>query len=247
MDRNQVRSRIIEVAHAVKKALVERGIASEEKDSGYKRGGKAGQRRNSPFWSEEAGYKYIDDVEAHLSRLFQCFDLLDPRPGSSVFEIGPGNCYFLVMCRDLRRCRVAGVDWKQDDTPGNKKAILLPYHDLKKYAFRLFREHFGLEEAVRHQVVQGNQPVTFGGSYDAIVATRAMFNHGWGEGEYRYWLRDCYRHLEPEGKLLVHFNKVDPEHLADLPFLRPAQVPSSNEKLSLIGRIEIGRVLGEQG
>jgi len=247
MDRDQVRLKLIEVAQTVKHALVERGIAPEEKDSGYKRGGGVVRRRDSPFWSEERGYKYIDDVEDHLTRLFECFDLLDPPPGSSVFEIGPGNCYFLVMCRELRGCRVAGVDWKRDDAHNNKKALLLPYHELKKYAFHLFRKLFGLEEAVEHQIVQARQPVAFGGPHDAIVATRAMFNHRWGEGDYRYWLRECYQHLRPEGRLMVHFNKVDPEILAALPFLRPAQARSSNEKLSLIRRTEIGQVLGEQG
>jgi hypothetical protein len=246
MDQNQVRARIIEVGLAVKKQLLESGLCPEEPEPGsqYKKGD--GARRTDPFWSRERGFKYIDDVEDHLRRFFQCLDLLDPRAGSSVFEIGPGNCYFLFMCRELRGCQVAGVEWKQDDASSNKKAQRMPHHDLKKRAYRLFREYFGLEDAIKHQIVEGFKPIDFGRPYDTIVATRAMFNHGWREGEYGFWLRDCYEHLQPEGQLMVHFNKIDPESLAAFPFLLPHCPPRGNEKLSIIPREMIGQTLADK-
>src|SRR5262249_39580466 len=150
--------------------------------------------------------------------------------GSSVFEIGPGNGYFLLMCRELRGCRVAGVDKIYDNRKGQGQN-----------AFRLFREHFGLEGAIRHQFVEGDQPIAFGGRYDAIVATRAHFNRGWGEPQYRFWLRDCYDHLEPGGKLMVHFRTLEPEYVAALPLLEPAYALKDVKKLSIIPREAIGR------
>lgn len=244
MNRSQVRARILEAAEAVKAALVARGVAAEEVEPEYKHVGGTVKRRRSPFWSATGGFKYIDDLQHHLRRLFKCFDLLDPGEGSSVFEIGPGTCYFLVICRELRGCRVAGVDWKHNDGPRVPEGKRMPYHAMQQDAFRLFREQFGLEDVIRHQVVEAYRPVDFGGAYDAIVATRAMFNHGWGEAEYRYWLRDCYQHLRPGGRLLVHFNEVAPEAVAALPLLRPPSQAGRAKKLNLIPREAVGQALG---
>src|SRR6516164_3672848 len=108
MDRNQVRARIIEVAGAVKEKLIERGWSPPEQEQGLKKK-RAGPARTDPFWSPDRGYKYIDDVEDHIGRFFQCLDLLTPQ-GGSVLEIGPGNCYFLFMCRELCGCRPGGVE-----------------------------------------------------------------------------------------------------------------------------------------
>ena len=246
MERRQVRIRILEVAQAVKTALVARGVAADEVEPEYKLVGGAVKRRGAPFWSPKGGFKYIDDVKHHLRRLFRCFDALDPREGSSVFEIGPGSCYFLFMCRELRGCRVAGVDWKWDDTQGFGTVKRMPYHNIQQDAFQQFREHFGMEDLIRHQVVEAYRPIDFGGSYDGIVATRAMFNQGWGQSEYRFWLRDCYQHLRPGGQLLVHFNEVSEEALEALPFLRPPDQSERVKKLNLLSRDAVGRVLGEQ-
>jgi hypothetical protein len=243
MDRNQTRTRILEVGQLVKLALIRRGIADAEREPVLKYGRGVAKARRSPFWSEEGGYKYIDDVEDHLRRLFHCLDLLDPRPGSSIFEIGPGSCYFLFLCRELRGCRVSGIDWIEDEIADTKKALRMPFHDLQKYAFGLFRHHFGLENVVRHQVVKGNQPIAFGSRHDAVVATHAMFNRAWREDKYRYWLRDCYHHLEPGGKLMIALNKVHPEALAALPCLRALHALKGNERLNLLSREEIGQVL----
>ena len=238
MDSSQVRARIIEVGQLVKQALIERGVGAAETEPDYKYVGGEVKPRRSPFWSRKRGFKYIDDAEDHLRRLFRGFKVLDPRPGSSVFEIGPGNCYFLFMCRELRGCRVAGVDIKRDDGPDPDK--------LAKYAYHLFREHFRLEEVVKHQVVEKEQPIDFGGRYDAIVATRAVFNRGWREIEYRFWLNDCYQHLQPQGRLLFYFNKVDPEPLAALPLLRPPAPADGVKKLRMLSREAIGRALETQ-
>jgi SAM-dependent methyltransferase len=245
MDRNQAWARIIEVGQLVKQALIARGVNAADKETNYKYVDGVKKLRRSPFWSNKRGYKYIDDVEDHLRRLVRSFEVLNPKPGSSVFEIGPGNCYFLFLCRELRGCRVAGVDIKQAGLSDAEKPDKNPSRELSKYAYHLFREHFGLEEVIKHQVICGNQPIDFGDEYDAIVATRAVFNRGWREGEYRFWLRDCYEHLRPEGRLMFYFNKVAPEHLAVFPFLRPAQPTSDIKKLSMISREAIGLFLGE--
>jgi hypothetical protein len=212
MDRSQVWERIVEVGQIVKKTLVDQGISAKGKGRGY---------------------KYIDDGKSHIRRLFLSFDLLSPEEGSSVFEIGPGNCYFLFMCRELRGCRVAGVD-----------KLTGPHNGQGKNAFRLFREHFGLEGAIRHHVVEGHKPIDFGGHYDSIVTTGATFNRGWGEGEHRFWLHDCYDHLRPGGKLVVHFNTVDPAALAALPLLRPLQARDRVKKLAVLAREALGLALG---
>jgi SAM-dependent methyltransferase len=215
MDRDQVRARIVEVVGMVKQALI--------------------ANRYSPK-DGERGHKYIDDVGPHLRRLFRSFDLLGPAVGSSVFEIGTGHCYFLFLCRELRGCRPAGVDVLEGSTSASKAQA--------RFAYRLFRKHFGLEDAIRHHVVEGHKPIDFRGQYDYIVATRATFNRGWGEGEHRFWLHDCYDHLRPGGKLAVHFNTVDPAALAALPLLRPLQARDRVKKLAVLTRETIGLALG---
>jgi len=212
MDKNQVQEKIIAAAQAVKDQLIAQDV---------------------PAKGRVEGYKYIDDVRSNLRRLFLCFDLLDPREGSSVFEIGPGNCYFLVMCRELRGCRVAGVDRKP-----------VPIKGQGQLAFRLFRKHFGLEDVIKPQTVAGSQSIEFGGCYDAIVATRAHFNQDWDEADYRYWLRDCYEHLLPGAKLLVHFHRIEPDITAVLPLFEPVHAIKAAKKISLVSSEAIGQVLG---
>jgi hypothetical protein len=246
MDNNEVRAKIIEIGQLVKQTLVDRKLSPEDWglrpwDMNWE--GKGGR---SPFWSPKRGFKYIDDVEDHLRRVFKAFNLLDPLPGSSVFEIGPGSCYFLVLCQELRGCVVAGVDWIEHDTADIDQDLRMPYHELQKYAFGLFRKYFGLESAVRHQVVKAREPIDFGGCHDAIVATRAMFNRGWAEDDYRYWLNDCYRHLNTAGRLMVHLNDIEAEPLAVFPFLRPPAGAEGGKKLSVIPREVIGRALTDQ-
>jgi hypothetical protein len=237
MDRNQVRARIVEVGQRVKQALM-----AKEKE--YNISYSEDIEKRAGLWYKTRGYKYIDDVDYHLDRFFEYFDLLNPREGSAVFEIGTGNCYFLFMCRELRGCRVAGAEWKYDDEDtGLKDPEKKPFRDLKKYAYQLFREHFGLEDVIQHQIVEGYKPIDFGGQRDYIVATRATFNRLWGPGEYRFWLRDCYEHLNPDGKLMIVLNKVKPEALAEFPFLRPPQPKRDNDKLSIISRETIGQVV----
>jgi hypothetical protein len=243
MDNNEIRARIVATAQRVKQALIEGNLPHEEWQAGPTDMIWEGKGGRAPFWSAHRGFKYIDDVEDHLRRVFKAFELLDPKAGSSIFEIGPGSCYFLVLCEDLRGCRVSGVDWIEHDAADDEQDLRMPFHELQKHAFGLFRKHFGLESAVRHQVVKGYEPIAFGGSYDAIVATRAMFNRGWGEGEYRFWLNDCYRHLMPGGNLMVHLNNIDPEPLARFPFLRPQPCTGGHKKLCVIPRDVIGRVL----
>jgi SAM-dependent methyltransferase len=247
MDSDQVQARIMEVGQLVKKALVEIGVGAAAEEPGYKYVNGVKKPRRSPFWSRERGYKYIDDVDDHLRRLVRSFEILDPREGSAVFEIGPGNCYFLFLCRELRGCRVAGVDIKPEGMGGAMEPGKNRSRELSKYAYQMFREHFGLEDVIRHQVVAANQPIDFGGRYDYLVATRAAFNRGWGEAEYRFWLRDCYEHLRPDGKLMFYFNKIDPESLAALPLLRPQDpLVGGVKKLSMIPREVIGQVLGDR-
>jgi hypothetical protein len=237
VDREQVRARILEVGKIVKEKLMAR-----EKEQNISYGEDIEKRAG--LWYKKRGYKYIDDAEYHINRFFQYFDMLNPAAGSSIFEIGTGQCYLLFICRELRGCRVAGVDWKYDDEDHEgKDPGKAPYRDLKKYAYHLFREQFGLEDVIRHFIVEGYKPTDFGGRYDTIIATRATFNRHWKEGEYRYWLKDCYEHLNPDGRLMIALNKVEPDALAALPCLRPAQATRENEKLNIIPREAIGRVL----
>jgi hypothetical protein len=245
VDSNEVRARIIEAGQIVRKALLERGLGGAETEPAYKYVDGVPKPRRSPFWSKKRGFKYIDDADEHLRRLFRSFEILNPRPGSSVFEIGPGNCYFLFMCRELRGCRPAGIDIKPAALPGSDKPAKNASRELSKYAYQLFRQQFGLDDAIKHQVVEAYQPVNFGGRYDYIVATRAVFNRGWRDGEHRYWLRDCYQHLEPDGRLMVYFNKVEAHTLAVLPMLRPAHAPGGVKKLSIIDRETIGQALSD--
>ncbi len=237
MDRKQVRARILEVGQMVKAKLM-----AKEKEQNISYSDDIEKRAG--IWYKERGYKYIDDADYHINRLMQYFDILNPKEGSSVFEIGTGQCYLLFMCRELRGCRVAGIEWKYDDEDsGIKDPEKKPYRDLKKYAYHLFREYLSLEDVIRHFIVEGYKPIDFGGSYDAIIATRATFNRHWREGEYRYWLKDCYEHLNPEGRLMIALNKVEPDALEALPFLRPAQPTRENEKLTIISREMIGQVV----
>src|SRR5262249_42897425 len=157
----------------VKQTLVEHKLSPADWEPRVWDANREGKGGRSPFWSPKRGFKYIDDVDDHLRRVFKAFDRLDPKPGSSVFEIGPGSCFFLVVCRELRGCRVSGVDWIGHDTADSEQDLRMPYHELQKCAFGLFRQHFGLEDAVRHQVVKARQPIAFRGGHDAVVAMRA--------------------------------------------------------------------------
>jgi hypothetical protein len=142
---------------------------------------------------------------------------------------------------------VAGVDIKNHDGSVSEDPGKNPSRELSKHAYRLFREHFGLEDVIKHQVVAPYQPIAFGGQYDAIVATRGVFNQGWREAEYRFWLTDCLQHLRPEGQLMVHFNKVDQESLAALPLLRPSEGAGPVRKLNIISRETLSQVFGGFG
>jgi hypothetical protein len=259
MNRNEVKARLAEAAAAIKGELDARRLeaaaaikgqqdarrlkAAEKVAAGRITGAK---RRRGRFWVEERGFKYVDDVEDHLRRLFRAFDTLDPPQGSSVFEIGPGNCYLLFMCREMQGCRVAGVDWKLAEGPAAVNTAEKPLWELGLYAQGLFRRQLGMEEAVRHQVVREFEPVDFRGRYDAIVATHTAFNVGWGVDAYRYWLRDSYEHLNPDGRLMVAINEIQPAVLAALPLLRPPQPTRRFRKLTLLTREAIGRMLAEK-
>jgi hypothetical protein len=239
MERDHVRARILEVTEAIKTALTETELGrnpSQAKSS-------IDPAHRGPFWTEERGHKYIDDVEHHLRRLFRAFDLLNPERGSSVFEIGPGNCYFLFMCRDLRGCQTAGVDWIDDARAVDGNDLEKPYRELAQYAHRLFRQHLGLNDVIRHQVVRAYEPIDFGGQHDYVVATRAAFNRDWGPEEHRFWLTDCCQHLRPGGKLIVALNKIRPDSLAAWPFLRPREPQAGFKKLSIVARETIGQAL----
>jgi hypothetical protein len=213
MDRDQVQARILEVARMVKRKLIENQLSPKD---------------------QERGYKFIDDVKQHLRRLFWSFDLLNPAEGSSVFEIGTAHCYFLFMCRELRGCQVTGLDIIHEGAFAAPEQV--------RYAYRLFREQFELESVIRHQVVERYKPIDFGGLYDSIVATRAVFNRGWGQEEHRFWLRDCYDHLLLGGRLMIHFNTIDAEALAALPLLRPLHTPERVKKLTILSRETIGQL-----
>ena len=244
MNRNQVRARLIEAAGAIKGKLDDRRLQAADKVAEEKVTG--AKKRHGRFWIEGRGFKYVDDVEEHLNRLFRSFDMLDPQEGSSVFDIGPGNCYLLFMCRELRGCRVAGVDWKLEEGPAAVNTEEKPLRELGLYAQGLFRRQLGMEDVVRHQVVREFEPVAFAGRYDAIVATHTAFNLGWGENAYRYWLRDCYEHLNPDGRLMIALNKFKPAVVAAFPFLLPLEPTPGFKKLTLISRGTLGAALADR-
>jgi hypothetical protein len=238
MNRNEVKARLAAAAAAIKGELDDRRLEAAEKVAAERVTG--AKKRRGRFWVEERGFKYVDDVEDHLRRLFRAFDTLDPPEGSSVFEIGPGNCYLLSMCREMRGCRVAGVDWKLAEGPVAVNTAEKPLRELGLYAQGLFRRQLGMEEAVRHQVVREFEPVDFRGRYDAIVATHTAFNLGWGVDAYRYWLKDCYEHLNPEGHLLIALNKVKAAVVDVFPFLLPPEPTPNFKKLTLVSRATLG-------
>ncbi len=238
MKRNEVWARLVETATVIGKQLDDR--RPEAAQTAAAEGAAATKKGRGRFWLEGRGFKYVDDVEDHLHRLFRGFDMLDPPEGSSVFEIGPGNCYLLYMCREMRGCRVAGVDWKLEESPAAVKAVDKPLRNLGLYIQGLFRRQLGMEEVVRHQVVRAFEPIDFRGRYDAIVATHTAFNVSWGVDAFRYWFKDCYEHLNPCGRLMIALNKARPAVVDVFPFLLPPEPTPGFKKLTLISRDTLG-------
>lgn len=136
------------------------------------------------------GYKFLEHADHHLDRILTTFQHMNPPQGGRVFEIGPGCCYLLHMCRQ-RGCEVRAVDVK------------LEYF----VVYRTMRRLLELEPFISEFRVESFHPIPFIQLYDRIVATAIMFDREWGVAEHLYFVEDCLRNMKPDGILVLSFNE----------------------------------------
>ena len=128
--------------------------------------------------------KFIKEHEIHINVAFELFELI--KPHGNIFEIGPGACYFLYLCKHINNCHIDGVDLESPLFSVIRKQLDIQINEAHVWAFRNIPFH---------------QP------QDYIVTFLTMFNSGWGVNAHKYWLSDCYNNLNDDGKLFIHFNR----------------------------------------
>ena len=133
---------------------------------------------------KEWAYKFIADAPLHIERCYKYFEIANPPPKSSVFEIGPGCCYFLWFCRE-RECSISGVDAESN-------------------VYSKTRTHLKIN--IKEERVKPFEKISFGKSFDLIISLLATFCGRWEKSAHVYFLEDCYDHLTENGRLIMNFN-----------------------------------------
>jgi len=147
---------------------------------------------------QEEPYKFIRDYERHTGRCQDIFNHLCLPKSSSVFEIGPGCCYFLYICRD-HGCHIDAID-------------RLDYIETYQGA----RTALGMEEVVRHQMLKPFDKVKFLQKYDLIICTLPVAFRKpivWTFQAHMCFLRQVCDHLNEKGRLVLQLCRPDIQYL----------------------------------
>lgn len=144
----------------------------------------AGVRANHHKYVEKPGLWY------KKARLF--VETNQIKPGSRVFDIGPGAGYFLYILKTELGCDVSGVDRP------------FPF-------FSTCRELLGIDSVVVERIHRRSPIKALNGLYDYITAFGACFDCSlleriWDEEAYRFWFNDVVEHLNPGGQLITVWN-----------------------------------------
>ncbi len=129
--------------------------------------------------------KFIKLYKNLIQRDLDLLKLINPK--GEIYEIGPGACYFLYLCRNINGCKINGID-------------------LESPIFRIVRKNLNIDN-INETRVTAFRKIPFVGQYDFIVTFLTMFNSGWGKDAHKFWLSDCANHLNEKGKIIIHFNK----------------------------------------
>lgn len=138
-------------------------------------------------------HKYVRQPAKWYKGICQWLNNHPIKPGSRVFEIGPGSGWLLYVLRAQYGCDVSGVDRQ------------FPF-------FSTCRELLGLEDKIAAEFIQAQQPIrALDGLYDYIIVTNAVFDlcghtRTWRMDDYNYWFYNMVDHLESGGQLLAVWN-----------------------------------------
>lgn len=139
---------------------------------------------------------------------------LDPRPNSSLFDLGTGPGYLLWFARELRGCKVRGLErFERED-----------YRELWKA--------MNLERVIQTEKIEPLKKINFPGTFDYISATGINFTRPlkrkWNAKEHFFFLCDVREHLNPEGEVFLTFNYPPPREVVT--FLSKAAFWKRGEK-----------------
>jgi len=145
------------------------------------------------------GRKYIKSPIKYIKKNKALYDLLGVRPGSSVFEIGPGVGYFLYICKEFGGCYVRAIDSRQ--IPG--KNILYDQNSIYDSTLK----ELSIFDKVDTQCVQPAKKVSFyNKKYNYIVAIGGSFIRNWTIKDHKFFIKNCRNNLLLGGKILLQFN-----------------------------------------
>jgi hypothetical protein len=128
--------------------------------------------------------KFLKNYHNNINRSVEYFNITNFQ--GSIFEIGPGSCYFLYLCKQINKCSVSGVDLESPIFKICQKNLSI---DIKEYSVCAFKT------------------IPFEKKHNYIVSFLTMFNSGWGISAHKFWLEDCLNYLKDEGEIILHFNK----------------------------------------
>ena len=136
----------------------------------------------------EEPYKFVREFDHHMSRYQKIFDYLCLPKNSSVFEMGPGCCYFLYLCRN-HGYHVDAID-------------ILNFQEVYQGA----RTALGMEKVVKHQRLAPFEKVKFLRKYDLIICTLPpWFRHQpWTQTAHMDFLEQVHDHLKRKGRFFCN-------------------------------------------
>lgn len=166
-------------------------------DKTYIRISKASQAMRSVVELASAGWanhhKYVQHPARWYKETRQWLQQHDIKPGSRVFDIGPGAGFLLYILKTERGCDVSGLDRP------------FPF-------FSACRSLLDIESTIAIERIHRFRPIhCLNGPYDYILALGACFDCSlleriWVEDAYTYWFQQIDQHLRPGGQLIADFN-----------------------------------------
>ena len=156
---------------------------------------------NVPDWqTTDSPLKYVDwALEDTINKSFLLAEYLSPKPGSVIYELGPGTGYLMYILREIYGCRVFGCD--KPDTP----------------LYRDMHAALGID-TVEEWTIDHRGARFFPYSsllscpYDYIIATQISFMDDWSPLDHLRFTNQCVSFLKIKGQLIL-FPNPKAQHL----------------------------------